>query len=120
MKPIAIIGLGITIILGYMYIPTRLPVSKNFIDSSLVYYDGHGGDKYYQEKFVLIPSDKDRFVSLLNQQKFYNLMDDRQYYFSKSKQFELFDLDYRNHYWLNINAHTFSTLSKSKKLPISS
>jgi len=114
-KPIIGVGIVIALIIGYMYIPGKLPLSKEVVENALVYYEGGNSDKFYQKNFLLIPDDRQIFIDLLNQQKFYPLMDDRQYFYGISQQFELFDADYMDHCWLNINADTYSTLSKGKK-----
>ena len=112
---ITIVALGITFILGYMYIPSSLPVNKNLIENPLVYYENQNTDKSYQDKFLLMPMDIDAFMTLLKQQKFYRLMDDRQYYYGNSKQFELFDKEYMEHGRLSINKDTYSALSIGNK-----
>ena len=114
-KPIIGVGIIIALIIGYMYIPGKLPLSKKVLENALLYYENGNNDKFYQKNFLLIPRDRQIFIELLNQQKFYPLMDDLQYFYGNSHQFELFDTNYMDYCRLNINADTYSTLSKGKK-----
>lgn len=113
----AIVGVGVilALILGYLYIPHRLPLNKTILETSSLYYQSDTYDKHYQRNFLLLPRDRADLVALLSQQKFYPLMEDRSSNLGHYKIFEVIGQETLSHCRIKISENGFSTLDNNNR-----